>query len=141
MSKLTPFDFLNSINSGPKTEDLFKETREASGEGANANLPTKAYIPFMINRGLSYFQDTILFANEMNQRAHISSIMQYDFLRNAIRPRKRFSKWFKAEQSDDIDLIKRAYGYSNEKARGVISLFNPEKLASLRSEFNVGGKA
>ena len=75
----------------------------------------------MINRAFSQFNDTILFANEMNMNYHLPARMQYDFYKNALRPRKRFSKWFKAiPDSNDIKIIMDHYGYSSEKAQRCI---------------------
>ncbi|MBV32909.1 MAG: DNA polymerase, partial [Porticoccaceae bacterium] len=84
MSKKSPFDFLNSINYSK--QNLIKEPQDE-----------KEYVPFIVNRGLGYFQDTIMLANEMNVNCHIDNKMQYDFLKNTVRKRKRFSKWLKAE--------------------------------------------
>ena len=128
--KLSFFDFLTSINEGSCGNNLFSDS----------TIEEKAYVPFMINRGLGYFNDTVLFANEMNRRSMATSRMQYDFLKNSIRPRKRFSKWFKAEESEDLELIKKAYGYSNEKAKQVLILFSSEQLAKLKTQMDVGGK-
>ena len=79
-------------------------------------------------------------ANEMNRRPTIPVKAQYNFLRLSIRPRKRFSKWLKNEESDDLELIKRAYGYSSEKARQVLSLFSSDSLKALRLSLDTGGK-
>lgn len=128
--KLSFFDCLNSINEGSRGADLFK----------NPEMTEKIYVPFMVNRGLSYFADTILLANEMNRRASVPVQAQYNFLRMSIRPRKRFSKWLKNESSDDLDLIKRAYSFSSTKARQVLPLFSEESFAVLRTCMDTGGK-
>ena len=128
--KLSFFDFLNSINEGSRGKDLF----------ADPTTEEKAYVPFMCNRGLSWFSDTILLANEMNQRSTIPTRAQYEFLRNSIRPRKRFSKWLKNEPSDSIDLIKKAYGYSSEKARQVADLLSDDQLKAIARSLDTGGK-
>jgi len=102
------------------------------------NVDEKAYNAFMVNRSLSYFPDTIFFANEMNRYHHLDSKLQYQFLINIVRKGKRFSKWIKPEQSTDIELIKECYGYSNEKAQEVVNLFTPQHLDYL--ERRKGGK-
>ena len=56
------------------------------------DLAEKAYNPFMVNRALSYFQDTVLFANEMNVNHTIDKRLQFDFFINMVRKRKRFFK-------------------------------------------------
>lgn len=100
----------------------------------------KFYLPFMVNRGLSWFSDTVLFANEMNRRYDIPVRAQYEFLRKSIRPRKRFSKWLKNERPDSIDLIKAVYGYSTEKARQVLPLLTEEQLKALQDRLEYGGR-
>ena len=134
------FDILTNINSGPKADDLLCDSTATPTE-ATVSESEKAYNSFMINRGLSFFQDSILFANEMNIHHDLPAKMSYDFYRHSLRPRKRFSKWFKAlPDGDDIELIKRRYGYSSQKAREVLPLFGDDALRELRLEMNVGGK-
>jgi hypothetical protein len=128
--KISFFDFLTSINEGARGKNLFDDE----------SIEEKAYVPFMVNRGLSWFSDTILLANEMNRRPAIPNQAQYHFLRLSIRPRKRFSKWQKNEDSDAIDLIKKAYGFSSEKARQALPLFSPQKLKDLARAIDVGGR-
>ncbi len=127
---MKPFDYLNSINYSK--EDLITESD-------NAELAEKLYPPFMVNRGLSYFTDTILFANEMNIRHQCDNKLQFDFFLNTIRKRKRFSKWFKKDQDQNIDLIMSHYNYSYEKACQVVSLFNEHQLQILRDKSFEGG--
>jgi hypothetical protein len=122
MSK-NPFDYLNSINNSKK---YILENE-------------KDYPAFMINRGLSYFPDTVLQANEMNISHHLDNGPQYNFLINIVRKRKRFSKWNKASESDDIKSIKKYYGYSNEKARDVLSLLTKNELKLIKERIDHGG--
>lgn len=125
--KLGPFDFLNSIND-TKIDLMVDEESE------------KAYVPFIVNRGLSYFPDTALLANEMNVRCNISGKMQYAFLREVIRKKKRYSKWHKAIDNDDIELIKKHYGYSTRKAIDVLPLLTKEDLDAIRAYHDEGGR-
>ncbi len=104
------------------------------------DIDEKAYNSFMVNRGLSYFYDTVLFANEMNKYSHLDSRLQYDFLRQIVRKKKRFSKWNKASKEDNINLIKEYYGYSNEKAHQIIDLLSEEQLAEIKIKLFKGGK-
>ena len=55
----------------------------------------KDYPPYIINKCLSGFVDTILFSNEMNMSPHLDKKMQYDFFINIVRKRKRFSPWLR----------------------------------------------
>ena len=124
---MNPFQYIASINNTKK--DLMVDD-EAE----------KAYTPFMVNRGLSYFQDTVLFANEMNRAAHIDNRMQYDFLRLAIRPRKRFSKWMKKTVPARIETIKEYYGYSDAKAEAISDLISDDDIKAMKDVLSKGGK-
>jgi hypothetical protein len=139
-SKLNFFDFLNSINAGPGKPSLMADVQAEPGESVSPDSPEKAYVAFMVNRGLSYFSDSVLLANEMNRASHLHVKMQYDFLRNSLRPRKRFSKWLKASQNgEDVQVIKEHYGYSTEKALEALPLFSRESLDALHALHSKGG--
>lgn len=121
------FDYLNSINYSKK--DIMVD-----------DIAEDEYNSFMVNRGLSYFQDTILCANEMNRYHHLDSRLQFDFLINIIRKRKRFSKWAKNTDPDALSVVKEYYGYSNEKARQVLPLLTPDQIMNLREKVFKGGR-
>jgi len=104
------------------------------------DVAEKAYTSFMVNRGLSYFPDTILFANEMNVHHHIDHRLQFDFFINIIKKKKRFSKWAKPINIENLELIKEYYGYSNEKAKSVLPLLNGEQINELKIRMYKGGK-
>ena len=139
--ELSPFDFIKSINEGRKGENLLKDCQaDTSLEHKNPESNDRYYVPFIINRGLSYFKDTILFANEMNLKADLPAKMQYDFYRHIVSPKKRFSKWGKKEKaSDDIKLIQKAYNYSREKAESVYPIFTKKEINELRLLYDKGG--
>lgn len=127
MAGLSPFDFLNAINQ--TKENLFEDPQAE-----------KDYAPFMVNRGLSYFYDTVMYANEMNRLSHAPKDWQFSFLLNSIAKKKRFSKWAKAEPtSDDLRCVMLYYGYSQEKAKVAIKLLTAEQLFTIRSNFEKGG--
>jgi hypothetical protein len=123
----SPFDFLNEINYG-KNNLIVDDITE------------KEYNSFMVNRGLSYFNDTVLMANEMNLNHHLDSRLQNDFLINIVRKKKRFSKWNKPETVSDVEVVKEYYGYSNEKARQALSLLTKEQLDILKQKVFKGGR-
>ena len=135
---MNPFDYLNSINKGVNGEDYFSAERlrsEVRGE------TVEDYNCFIINRGLSYHSDSVLLANEMNRLPDLPHIMQFDFYRNILRPRKRFAKWSKQQEaSNDIKIIQKAFDYSREKAEQVYDLFDKKQIKQLRSLFDEGGK-
>lgn len=104
-------------------------------------LAVKEYHPFMVNRGLSYFPDTCLQANEMNRYASIPREWQFYFLLNTITSKKRYSKWHKADgETKAIKLVKEYFGYSSEKAKQVVDLFTSDQLKSIEEQMNKGGK-
>lgn len=122
---MNPFEFVNSINITKK--DLIVDNE-------------KDYNSFMVNRSLSYFNDTVLLANEMNKYHHLDGKLQYHFLLNTVRKRKRFSKWVKPETVNDIEAVKEYYGYSNDKARQVLPLLSPESLIKIKNKVQKGGR-
>ena len=124
---MNPFEYVNSIN---YTKKNIMDTPEKE----------KGYNPFMINRSLSYFNDTVILANEMNKYHHLDGRLQYSFLINIVRKRKRFSKWNKPQKHNDIEVVKRYYGYSNEKAEQVLPLLSQPQLLELRKKVNKGGR-
>lgn len=123
---MSPFDYLNSIND--TKHDIMVD-----------DIAEKQYTPFMVNRGLSYFIDTVFFANEMNLHHHLEKKLQFNFLLGTVRKRKRFSKWFKPETISDIELIKKRYGYSSEKAKSALSLLTADQLNTIRVSSSTGG--
>lgn len=98
------------------------------------------YPPFIVNRCLSGFIDTIMVANEMNINHHLSKKLQYEFLLNIVRPKRRFSPWLKKEKIDDLDAVKSYYGYSNEKAKSALSILSDAQLNSIKQKLTKGGK-
>jgi len=124
---MNPFEFVKAINYSKK--DIMID-----------DLVEKEYNPFIINRALSYFSDTIIYANEMNKNHHIDGRLQFDFFINIIKKRKRFSPWLKATEIEDLNVIKEYYGYSNEKAKSVLSLLNNKQIANLKHRIYKGGR-
>lgn len=114
-------DILNSINHNKN--NLFKE---------NEDFAEKSYVPFVINRCLSYFPDTILHANLMNLNCSLAKKMQYDYYLNAIRKNKRFSKTLKSEMSEDVSLIIKHFSVSRTKAKEMLPLLKEDFLQELR---------
>ena len=124
---MNPFDYVNAINYSKKDIMVTRDDE-------------KAYAPFMVNRSLSYFSDTVVIANEMNKFHHLDSRLQFSFLINIIRKRKRFSKWVKPELENDLESVKEYYGYSNEKARQILSLLSPSQIKQIKEKVNKGGR-
>ena len=124
---MNPFEFLNSINYTKK--DIMID-----------DIVEKEYNSFMVNRSLSYFPDTVLAANEMNLNHHLDPRLQFDFLINIIRKRKRFSKWDKKKIDSDVEVIKEYYGYNEEKALQVLEILSTDQIHELYKKVNKGGR-
>lgn len=122
-----PFDFLNSINQ--TKVNIMQEDQ----------LAEKDYNPFIVNRGLSYFQDTIALANEMNMHHDLPKKLQYEFYLNIVRPRKRFSKWFKKEEDGDLEIVQEYYGYSNRQALQALSILSKKNIEAIKQKLEKGG--
>ena len=124
---ISPFDFANAINHSK--ENLIVD-----------DWSEKQYNPFIVNKSLSYGADTVIYANEMNARPHLEKRLQFDFLINTVRPRKRYNKWLKAETVDVLATVQEYYGYSIEKARQVLPLLSADQLEQIKNKLNRGGK-
>ena len=120
-------DWLNSINYSKK--NLIDEDPDVE----------KKYPAYIINRCMSGHLDAIMYANEMNLYHNLSSKLQYDFLLNILRSKKRFSPWVKKEELKNLDYVKRYYGYSNEKAKQVLPLLSKEQLTFIQEKLERGG--
>jgi hypothetical protein len=121
-------DWLNSINFNK--ENLIEEDRDE----------IKTYPPFIVNKCLSGHLDSIMFANEMNRYHFLDKDMQYSFLLNSLRKKKRFSPWIRKEKIDDLDAIKKYYGYSNEKSKEALRILSKEQINFIKSKIETGGK-
>ena len=120
-------DYLYSINQSKK--NILKDDTEAE----------QKYPPFIVNKCLSSFTDTILYANEMNKNAHLDKRPQYDFFINSLKPRKRFTPWLRKETLEEIELVKQYYGYSHNKALEAVRLLTKEDINYIRKILNTGG--
>lgn len=126
---MSPFDFINSINT-TKENLLDKDPHNK-----------KEYSAYMVNRGMSYFYDTIMHANEMNIHRTIPIEWQYEYYLQSITKKKRFSKWSKKEKAhSDIKLLMKEYNYSESKAEEVINILSEDQLKALREKYTTGGR-
>ena len=121
-------DYLNSINF---SKDYLMDEDPAW---------EKNYPSYVINKCMSHHLDTIMYANEMNIHSHIDKRLQYDFFINIVRPRKRFSPWGKKQKVKDLDLVKKYYGYSSDKAIQALRILTPDQLNYIKEKLNKGGK-
>jgi len=65
--------------------------------------------------------------------------MQFDFLINIVRKKKRFSKWFKAQPDEEVEAVMDYYGYSQDKARQVVSLLTKDQITQIIERQRKGG--
>ena len=125
--KMSPFDFVKSIND-TKENIITDEWSEDQ------------YAPFIVNKALSFTPDTVIYANEMNSRPHLAKSLQYNFLINIVRKKKRFSKWIKKEKIEAIEIVKEYYGYNTEKARKAVSILSEKQIENIKERMYKGGK-
>ena len=127
MVAMNPFEYVNAINM--TKQDIMID-----------DIAEKAYNPFIVNRSLSYFRDTVLMANEINMNAHLDNRLQFDFYINIVRKKKRFSKFMKPETVSDVEVVKEYYGYSNEKAKSALTLLTSDQINELKKKVYKGGR-
>ncbi len=120
-------DWLNSINKTKK--NLIDD--DASAE--------KTYPPYIINKCLSSHIDSIMFTNEININHHLDKKLQYDFYLNSLRIRTRFAPWISKDKTEDLECIKKYYGYNNEKAHQALKILNKDQIKYIKSKFYTGG--
>ena len=125
--------------------DLFKDYLPAINHTKknlmNSDDPMweKKYPAFMVNKVLSGFQDTIILTNEMNRNHFLDRDMQFQFLLNSIRSKKRFTPFLRASKIKDIECVKEYYGYSNEKAKSALDILTNEQLKLIKARLYKGG--
>lgn len=124
-------DYLKSINQTKVPMEKLDEDFEYT---------VKKYVPFVINRCLSYFPDTIMQVNEMNRYSHLPKKMQYDYLLHSTRNRSRYSEWLKKEESEDVVMVASYYEISLAKAREALNILTDEQVCLIRSLSDTGGR-
>ncbi len=122
-------DYLNAIN---HTKEKLMDTEDEQWE--------KKYPPFIVNKCVAPFPDTAMLVNEINQLPHLDKKLQFDFLINSLRPRKRYTPWLKAMKLENLEYVKEYYGYGNEKAKAALDILNDEQISAIKKKLNKGGK-
>ena len=122
-------DYLKAIN---ETKEPLMDTDDEMWE--------KKYPAFIINKCLAPFPDTIFLVNEMNINHHLDKKLQFDFLLNSLRTRKRYTPWLKASKQKDIEYVKEYYGYNNEKAKSALKILSDEQIKTIKDSLNKGGR-
>lgn len=126
------FDYISDIN--------YKEIKILSEGKGWEEQDDRDYNSFVVNRTLSYFNDTVAYANEMNFRAFLANRSQFDFLINTVRKRKRFAKWIKPIIGSDIDVIKKYYECNTKIANMYLCILTTEQVDELREKVSKGGR-
>ena len=122
-------DYLKAIN---HTKENLLDTEDEQWE--------KKYPPFIVNKCLAPFQDTIMLVNEINQLHYLDKKLQFDFLINSLRSRKRFAPWVKATKLENLEYVKEYYGYNNEKAKVALDILDDEQISAIKQKMNKGGR-
>lgn len=119
----SPFDYINTITQSKKyiLED------------------EKDYPDYMVNRGLSLFPDTVFFANEINLLPQLPSKLKYDYLINTVEPRKRYSKWPKKKEDEDLKILMMYYGFNMSKARAALKILSTSQIKTIKDRLDEGG--
>ena len=121
-------EYLNAINFTKK--DLMK---------SEDDLWKKKYPAFIVNKMLSAFSDTIMLVNEMNRNHFIDKDMQFQFLLNSIRTKKRYSPFLRASKLKEIECVKEYYGYSNDKAKSALDILTNDEIKLIKEKLYKGG--
>jgi len=122
-------DYLKAIN---RTKEPLMDDEDEQWE--------KKYPPFIVNKCLMPFQDTILFVNEMNQYPQLDKKLQFDFYLNSLRSRNRYTPWMKAKKLKSLEYVKEYYGYNNEKARVALDILDDEQISAIKQKLDKGGR-
>ena len=127
---MKPFDYVNSVTDNKKNMMVGTE---------NDELAEKSYNPFLTNKSLSYYMDTILYANEINQYSMLDNKLQYEYYLHGIPKKKRFSKWSKKIEDEDIEVITQWYGCNYSKAAEILKIIIKTTLDLIKQKLQTGG--
>ena len=122
-------DSLNAIN---HTKERLLDSEDEQWE--------KKYAPFIVNKCVAPFPDTLMLVNEINQLHHLDKKLQFDFLLNSLRTRKRYTPWMKAKKLKNLEYVKEYYGYNNEKAKIALDILSDEQISAIKQKLNKGGR-
>ena len=123
----------------PELKDILKSINLTKDTDLIDTYNESDYPTWVVNRALSFYPDTILQVNELNQRPYLPKTMQYKYLVECIRKKNRYSPWLKVKLDPGVQLIKEYFGYSTRKAREVLPMFTNEDLEELKLLLDKGG--
>ena len=122
-------DYLNAIN---YTKEPLLDTEDEQW--------VKKYPSYIINKCIAPFPDSLMLVNEINQLHHLDKKLQFDFLINSLRARKRYTPWMMAKKLKNLEYVKEYYGYNNEKAKSALDILNDEQISAIKTKLNKGGR-
>ena len=122
-------DYTNAINF---TKEPLLDSEDEQWE--------KKYPSYIVNKCIAPFPDSVMLVNEINQLHHLDKRLQFDFLINSLRPRKRYAPWMKAKKLKSLEYVKEFYGYNNEKAKAALDILNDEQISAIKERLNKGGR-
>tara|TARA_R100000742_G_C4275384_1_gene95816 strand:- start:745 stop:1134 length:390 start_codon:yes stop_codon:yes gene_type:complete len=122
-------EYLKSIN---RTKENLMDSDDPMWE--------KKYLPYIVNKCLAPFTDTIMFVNVMNGHHHLDKKLQYDFLLNILRPKNRYEPWSRGRKLKDLEFVKEYYGYSNEKAKVALQILSNDQIKTIKNSLSKGGR-
>ena len=122
-------DYINAIN---YTKEPLLDTEDEQW--------VKKYPPYIVNKCIAPFPDSVMLVNEINQLHHLDKKLQFDFLINSLRSRKRYAPWMKAKKLESLEYVKEFYGYNNEKAKAALDILNDEQISAIKERLNKGGR-
>lgn len=125
---MNPFDFVDSVSYSKK--DLVEDTPSL----------IKEYTPYIVNKALSYHLDSLQYANDMNRFSHLEPLLQYYFYLNTLKSRKRFAKWVKKTDNDDLVTIREYYKCNPREAEEIMRILSPEDIQKIKTKISKGGK-
>ena len=123
--------------------DLFKEIIPSIQQTKKVVITQeneRDYVPFVVNRSISFHLDMVMAANQMNMLPSTDGLLQYHYLLNTVRSYKRpFQKWQKLSSNDDLEAVKEYFNYSNEKAKEALTILSNDQLEKIKKNLNKGG--
>ena len=121
------------------TDVLYSINQSKKNLMSDGTVKPGQYLPFLVNKALSSHLDSVLYANEMNKYYSLDKKMQYDFLINSLKPRRRFSPWIKRDTLENLELVKEYYGYSHNKAIAALRILTKSQLDEIKLLLYKGG--
>ena len=122
----------------------YMKSIKATGKDIWNDQDTNSYAPYLIQRGL--FSDdasAIDILNDANQRG-MDKELHYKFLLHSLPKNVKYVPQFKKKRDavtiKYLSVVKRYFGYNDEKARDAINILNPVQLELIASSLNEGGE-